>query len=113
MNQRKIKFRFWDKGSERFIVDQNAPNGINELLEKSEKFGVIPLQFTGLLDKQGKEIYEGDIVRSRVDAGADIYENWQDLDEEVYFGGGAFYPVSMADTTKEYEVIGNIYESEL
>jgi uncharacterized phage protein (TIGR01671 family) len=48
---RKIKFKVWD-GKEMF-TDAKLNNEPGQLL----------LQFTGLKDKNGKEIYEGDIVR--------------------------------------------------
>lgn len=54
---RIIKFRAWDKKEKVMFV----PDGLKNPIDFSKNF--VHMQFTGLLDKDGKEIYEGDIIQ--------------------------------------------------
>lgn len=99
---RPIKFRAWDKELKEFVSQSfNMVIRINENLE-NERFEF--MQFTGLLDKNGKEIYENDICRVDVDDG---------YIGTVYFEDGAFQFDStvLSDSVDDIEIIGNIYEN--
>lgn len=65
----------------------------------------ILMQFTGLRDRHGKEIYEGDVVRWE-DRGSD-YPNVLILTTDVHWVNVGW---NLNSKIIEYEILGNIYE---
>ena len=102
--QREIKFRAWNIPNK--LMYQNVQDGILAENEKgqlilgvslgklSKDAGSVLMQFSGLHDKNGKEIYEGDIVKSNKN---DFYINGNKSD--VYFLNGSFCISILYDTT--------------
>jgi uncharacterized phage protein (TIGR01671 family) len=115
---REIKFRAWDKEGKRMIYDgiefelmamnkdkhrtdaKNIFIGFNE--NDYQNFAI--MQFTGLLDKNGKPIYEGDRVRT-----------WNGNRGTISYSEGYWRIGQRGRKIEEhewnsFEVIGNIYE---
>jgi len=136
---REIKFRAWDKRENRFVhadyetdpfeiyLDGTFLGLIGHEWEGGERFEV--MQFTGLQDKNGKDIYEGDIVRLIRGEGVHTYD-MSDPNPNIrivtFHGEDAAFNLYMMDNKKQgsgltfckgnaekgcFEIIGNIYEN--
>jgi uncharacterized phage protein (TIGR01671 family) len=108
MNQRPIKFRAWDIEKKVMNPYLSIIEGM-VLLTPAKPENQIVMQFTGLLDKNGKEIYEGDIVRFTTFDGVGV----------VRFTAPEFEVSDTRQTVREVhslrgyecEVTGNIHEN--
>ncbi|QAW40590.1 hypothetical protein ETL58_03495 [Bacillus subtilis] len=132
---RQIKFRAWHKKWDRLINDiflgdseVKFPIGnTSDILDINEEYSnLIFQQYTGLKDKNGREIYEGDgfIAKhksGKVHKGTVKYDlsfvfDIKDFEELFINGVGAvktnrnFNIHSFVEWFDEFEVIGNIYE---
>jgi uncharacterized phage protein (TIGR01671 family) len=130
-NMREIKFRAWNDFKRiMFIPNEinlrcNPPQG-TVMIEDYEYNWVcdneskILMQYTGLKDKNGKEIYEGDILNSKNDGkdGNDIWD-YSTHDNRIVewdaeyscFSGMPDYGENSVYSEEYIEVIGNIYEN--
>lgn len=95
----KNKFRFWSNKDKKFI----EPYRVKFLRcgRISNNYDLEISQSTGVLDKNGLEIFEGDIVRYN-DIGVSQIVTWNTFDSEQGFS---------IDTDEwDREIVGNIYE---
>lgn len=111
---RGIKFRAWEKNLKEMIPVDNIDFEKRMINTKSawRLFNEIELmQYTGLKDKNGKEIYEGDIARKRNIIGGVVWANeYQSLGFYLKSKEG-LHDVIAPYYMWDFEIIGNIYEN--
>jgi len=109
---RGIKFRAWDK-EEKTMIDADSwyfsdefEPFIDSVKRSAERFEL--MQFTGLHDKNGKEIYEGDIIAGSI--------NGHPYKDRVIFKNGCFSMFysrydNLYEIADMVEILGNIHEN--
>ncbi len=112
MSQREIKFRAWEKNLKEMIPVHDV-DFERKIINTSSAWRflneVALMQYTGLKDKNGKEIYEGDVIKSI--RGYKAVVEWVDDGRFLGFTIERERKIMYVGQEPAVEVIGNIYES--
>lgn len=135
MKKRILKFRSWIKKQKIMLPPENAfvifSNGAIHIPFEYKDFmdenDLVLMQYTGLKDKNGKEIWEGDIILDlwkhklqiiysgagflAIDPSHGLQYEGSELDPEVNSYNSKRGTFNLADRLKWAEVIGNVFEN--
>lgn len=104
---RQIKFRAWDSRNRKMDICDSLDERFPDFAVNFQDAQYVVMQFTGQMDKNGKEIYEGDVCKAPHDFGPGGFSERQFT---VGWHNERGYQWNYWDLT-QIEVIGNIYEN--
>jgi uncharacterized phage protein (TIGR01671 family) len=117
---RAIKFKFWSPHGGAFVQNYKYNGLVDELFDHKEWDILTPIEFTGMTDKNKKDLFEGDIIR--------FFWYFQEKTAQIKFKSGSFCAeiINPSGTlsivwlhelankeliNKSFEIIGNKFEN--
>lgn len=116
MVMKEIKFRAWSIGAQRMLEWEDIksnPRTLRGIFEWPDMY--TPLQYTGVKDQQGREIYKGDkiVCRKTGQPRRKGYVGFRQGDFYLIENHGYFKSLSwLIDQKYTIEVVGDIYEDD-
>ena len=111
---REIIFRAWDKEDKTWSGGWGGREFARMCPEwRADPDRYIFLQYTGLKDKNGKMIFEGDILKIQIDSG--VGSSYEDMGQVIFHPEAAQFVITkdelMTNIGHLVEVIGDIYNN--
>jgi uncharacterized phage protein (TIGR01671 family) len=121
---REIKFRAWDIFNKAWCKYHNLFKQENicfkhvNCLRNSDNPDCAVMQFTGLLDKNGKEIFEGDVIKIKCNGDiiiGDVFYNQSRccymINHPAGYNGSFGLHTLTIEICDEFNIVGNLYEN--